>query len=137
MIDAESVIRAARGWLGVPYHHQGRVRAGLDCVGLVVVVGRELGIFDPAFDYTNYGRSPDGSLDTILDRHLIRLPEPVPGCVVSIRWWKAAHHLAIYTGRNLIHSHQANGGVTEHRADGRWLKRVVSAYAYPGVDHGR
>lgn len=134
------VVRAAREWLDVPYHHQGRVRSGVDCVGLVVVVGRALGVFADNFDYTRYGRSPTGALEQILDQHLQPLPGPVPGAVVSIRWWKSAHHLGVvgeHAGRlTLIHSHHAARRVVEHTLDGRWQARVVSSYAYPGVDHG-
>ncbi len=132
-----AVVQAAQEWLRVPYHHQGRVRAGVDCVGLIVVVGKSLGLFAQDFDYGHYGRSATGELDAILDKHLVRIPEPVPGCIVSIRWWKRAHHLAIYTGRDLIHSHQSFGGVTQHRCDGRWLRRIVAAYDFPGVTRGQ
>jgi cell wall-associated NlpC family hydrolase len=51
------IVAAARGWIGVPWRHQGRSRAGVDCVGLIVVVCRELGLSD--YDSTVYGRDPD------------------------------------------------------------------------------
>ena len=46
MVTRTDIVAAARGWLGVPWRHQGRSRAGVDCVGLVVVVCRSLGLSD-------------------------------------------------------------------------------------------
>ncbi len=48
------IVAAARSWLGVKWRHQGRTRRGIDCAGLVVLVGRELGI--ATYDCTTYGR---------------------------------------------------------------------------------
>ena len=42
--DPDAIIAAARAWLGVPWRHQGRTRQGVDCAGLVVLVGREFGL---------------------------------------------------------------------------------------------
>ena len=56
--DPDTIVAAARSWLGVPWRHQGRTRQGVDCAGLVVLVGRELGLAD--YDTTAYGRRPEG-----------------------------------------------------------------------------
>ena len=41
--SGETVVRAARGWIGTPYHHQASVKGvGTDCLGLVRGVWREL-----------------------------------------------------------------------------------------------
>jgi len=57
MPTRQEVVAAARSWIGVRWQHQGRTRHGIDCVGLVVVVCRELGISD--YDSMAYGRDPD------------------------------------------------------------------------------
>ena len=62
MATRADILRVARSWLGVPFAHQGRTRRGVDCVGLVVMVARELGISD--YDFTRYERRPDGSFLT-------------------------------------------------------------------------
>lgn len=136
-LSPAEVVRVAREWIGVPFHHQGRVAAGLDCVGLLVVTARQLGIFPAHFDYTRYGPSPTGLLDDALAAHLIALPMPEPGAVVAIRWWKAKHHVGI-VGEvpgylTLIHALEANGEVSEHRLDAWHAKRVVSSYGFHGV----
>jgi cell wall-associated NlpC family hydrolase len=45
-VEPNAIIAAARSWLGVPWRHQGRTRQGVDCAGLVVLVGRGLGLDD-------------------------------------------------------------------------------------------
>lgn len=138
-MPAQAVIDEARRWLDVPYHHQGRVRAGVDCVGLIVCTGLALGVFPIGYDYTNYGRVPTGELEPALDGALVRRETLAPGCVVSIRWYEQAHHIAIVgeqAGRlTMIHSLVSMGRVREHGLAGRWVKRIVSVYGFPGVDY--
>jgi cell wall-associated NlpC family hydrolase len=54
----DRVAAEARKWIGTPWLHQGRNEHGIDCVGLVVVVARALGVSD--YDFGNYSRNPDG-----------------------------------------------------------------------------
>jgi NlpC/P60 family putative phage cell wall peptidase len=43
MVTREAIVKAARGWLGTPYHHQASVKgAGSDCLGLIRGIWREL-----------------------------------------------------------------------------------------------
>ena len=36
MIERETIVRCARGWLGTPYHHQASMKSvGCDCLGLI------------------------------------------------------------------------------------------------------
>jgi len=51
------IVAAARALDGARWRHQGRSPAGVDCVGLVVLVCRGLGLSD--YDSTVYGRDPD------------------------------------------------------------------------------
>lgn len=55
---ADAIVAEARTWLGVPWRHQGRSRAGVDCAGLVVLVARALELAD--YDSTAYGRRAQG-----------------------------------------------------------------------------
>lgn len=57
MVARADIVKAARSWLGVPWRHQGRSKAGLDCAGLVVVVAHGLGLSD--HDERGYGRRPE------------------------------------------------------------------------------
>lgn len=45
MPNSEAIVAAAREWVGTPYRHQQRVKDwGVDCAGLILGVGIELGI---------------------------------------------------------------------------------------------
>ena len=57
-VSADRLVAQARSYLGVPWRHQGRTRAGIDCAGLVVLVARDLGLTD--YDSTAYGRRAQG-----------------------------------------------------------------------------
>lgn len=65
MLEREDIIAEARRWIGTPWRHQGRSRSGVDCVGLVVLVARNVGL-EPE-DVTGYARRQDGRA---LLRHL-------------------------------------------------------------------
>lgn len=126
---------AARGYLGVPWVHQGRSRVGLDCIGLPVLAWADCG--RPVADVTTYGRSPHGGL---LERHLrATFGPPVPktdmadGDVVAIAYKVQVRHLGIVGtypsgGLSLIHTDQMVGRVTEHRIDAAWLDRIKAVY---------
>ncbi|PWJ93517.1 NlpC/P60 family protein [Mesorhizobium loti] len=56
-MSAEAFVAAARGFLGVPWVHQGRTDKGMDCVGLIVLSMRAIGIDAPLA--ADYGRMQD------------------------------------------------------------------------------
>lgn len=134
MIPAR-VIDEARGWVGVPFRHQGRDYSGIDCVGLPIVVGQSLGLFDQRLDIANYGRLPTGELVERLREHCRPIPKAVPGALVVIAWTKIAAHVAVFTGETLIHAYESVGRVVEHGYRGRWIRMTHSAWALPGVEY--
>ena len=135
-VEPEAIVAAARGWLGTPWRHQGRLKGvAVDCAGLVVGVGRELGLL--AFDTRAYGRIPDGQrLRALCDQHLRPKPvaEVAPGDVLLLRFTRHPQHLALAGDRgtpfSLIHAYAEAGACVEHGADAKWLRRIVAAYAY-------
>lgn len=86
-----AVVRAARAWVGTPYHHLGDVRGvGVDCAMLLVRVFVDTGVL-PAFDPRPY--SPQWHLNRDaeaylgwLDRWGRPVDEPLPGDVGLWRW---------------------------------------------------
>ena len=54
------VVKFARSYVGTRWAHCGRSRSGLDCVGLLVCVGRDLGL--EIEDLTGYKRTPDSKV---------------------------------------------------------------------------
>lgn len=55
-MNDEKLVEVARSYLGVKWKHQGRSRAGVDCVGLVIIALHDCGI--PINARANYGRTP-------------------------------------------------------------------------------
>lgn len=55
---ANDIIYVANALVGVPYRHQGRNQNGVDCAGLIVVVGQMLDLMTDE-EKRNYPRRPD------------------------------------------------------------------------------
>jgi cell wall-associated NlpC family hydrolase len=133
----------AREWLGVRFQHQGRTDAGLDCAGLVIVVGKALGALPEDLDVTAYARRPDGrSLVEHCREHLqpIALSRLTVGDVAVFRIESDPQHLAIVGehpsgGFSMIHAYAPSRKVVENRMDTVWQSRLVAAFRYrlPGA----
>lgn len=138
-MTGDDVVATARGWLGVPFLHQGRSRSGVDCAGLVICVGRELGELATDFDVNGYRRSPDGSMLRECDARLVAISAPEPGAVAMMRFSEEPQHLAFvvpyrHGGFAILHALQKSGRVVEHRLDPLWRGRIVRLFRFPGVD---
>jgi NlpC/P60 family putative phage cell wall peptidase len=128
----ERMIAAARGCLGTPFHHQGRMPGvGLDCIGLIVVAARAVGI--EVRDTFDYGRRPDGvSLIAGLERHGLRRVDDVDaGCVLVFRYDHQPQHVALTTARDrMIHSFAPARAVVETGIGDYWRRRLVGVYGF-------
>ena len=131
--DTELSIKA-RGWLGVPFRHQGRSRYGVDCLGLLVKLAEELQLTsreNNAFwseDRTDYGHYPN-ALELLSETDSI-----VPGVVLLLEVDRRATHLGIASkysqgGMGLIHAYAPARKVIEEPLSSYWLGRVVSAFS--------
>lgn len=130
----DTLIAAARECLDTPFAHQGRLPGqALDCAGVAVHVARSLGLQpeEPAA----YGRLPH---DTMLEAWLERQPflERVAlatmrgGDLLLMRFKTEPQHLAVFTGKNIIHAYEAVGRVVEHGLDPKWSRRIVKVYRF-------
>lgn len=138
-----AVVACARGWLGTPFHHQARLKGtGVDCVGLIIGVARELGLVAPDFDVEAYPRIPDGtSLMHLVALHMRALPvdEPLqPGHVVVVRFGAEPQHLGIladyrHGGLSIVHAAASPGRVIETRLMWSTAMQFVAAFSLPGV----
>lgn len=134
-------VTEARTWIGTPYRHLGRSRGvAVDCAGVLIGTARALAL--STFDTRGYSATPHAdTLRRLCDDHMARIPfgDAQPGDVLLLAWDLEPQHLAIVGdypggGRSLIHAWAAMGRCAEHRMDSVWVRRVVQAYAVPGVE---
>ena len=137
-MDRWDIIKAARSYLGTPFHHLGRVKGvGVDCVGMVAGVLSSMGV--PYVDLPVYSRQPDGfTLERELDSCLVAIDRHhiLPGDVLSF-WYQYRNkpcHVGIATDIGVIHTNAAIGKVVEHHLDDFWAKRISRVYQLPGVE---
>jgi len=110
----------------------------VDCAGLLICVAHDLGLSD--YDVDGYPRVPDGvSMQAILGAEMIPIDvdDAGPGDVLLFGFYRHAQHLGIITRKDpayIIHAHQPNEKVIEHRLDSVWRKRVRGAYRFRGVN---
>jgi len=133
-VSRAEIVAAARSYMGVRWHHQGRTRAGIDCIGLVIAVARDLGL--STYDITGYSRTPDGvALRRVMAEQLVRVDHMRPGAVLLFSFFGSPLHAAIVTEPgNMVHAFANARRVVEHRIDAVWRQRLFSVFDYPGVD---
>jgi len=133
-MDIDRFVQELRRWEGVPFHHQGRNRYGIDCVGLAIVALAEQGIVveTPA----NYSRSAQGRalLDRIEGSGLVERAEPLqpiePGDILVFRIGEDPQHVAVALGDGwMIHS-ATRTGVGTVCLSPMWLDRLVARYGW-------
>lgn len=138
----DEVVREARSWLGVPYRERGRSRIGIDCIGLLVVVGQAFQV--PHVDHADYGAWPDPHhrILRVLGQYLDRAPVdgPLPGTIGVFAEGRLPGHVGFFSEQHghthLIHA-RTGGPVTEqqYRPLGpRRAFRLVALFAFPGLE---
>jgi NlpC/P60 family putative phage cell wall peptidase len=133
----KAVVKAARGWIGTPYHHQQSAKGvGVDCLGLVRGVWREL-CGTEAEAIPNYGSSWKTGGEDLLLKALRRHMEPVSrtsaGRVLAFRYQQGqpACHVAIATSAStMIHAYHERA-VMEVEVSPWWMRRCVGAFEFP------
>lgn len=133
----EDFIAAARARIGTVWRHQGRDENGLDCVGLVVVAARAVGI--EGQDLPNYSRANISQFRKRIYAHT----EPVRGVprsgdLVIIREHIAPIHIGILViedgVRSIIHASTFRRSVVEDPMDAEVDERVIAYRAIAGME---
>lgn len=153
METGEAIAAAARSWIGTRFHHQGRMKragsnpGGVDCLGLLVGVAKELGLkckqgnWLADADVCDYGHIPDGRklkerlsclLDEVTDPDAMQV-----GDILLMRFEREPQHLAIVSshpsgGKGMIHAYASARRVTEQRLDDLWRLRIIGVYRIAG-----
>ena len=136
----DEVVLEARKWLGVPWRHQGRSITGVDCIGLIIMVGTALNV--PHEDKTGYAHQPQ---DRTFLNHLRKFLTPVsytdtrPGTVGVFKQSHFPCHVGIFSEKNgichLINSRVDRGTVVEeHYIPDFDTFRLVERLAFPGLE---
>lgn len=139
MTTRAEVVAAARKYLGARWRHQARGDDALDCVGLLVRVGRDLGIADVRV--ADYKQHPDAAkIMEAAGRYMRPIPvrDFAAGDALVLRFGSAPQHFGIVGdyfggGFSLIHAYRGADKVVEHRLDDVWRRRIVAAYSLPGI----
>ncbi len=151
----ERVVVCARGFLGTRFHHQGRLKrtqshlGGIDCLGLLVEVARELDLRGmdggplAALDRTDYGHYPDtAALVLGLGRALMPVDKASlrPGDIALFTIEGQAQHMGIISATRaenamkdtasfgLIHAYAPARAVVEHALDAWWRARMAALF---------
>ena len=139
-ITPAQIVAAARAHLGAPFRHQGRSAAGMDCVGLLVLVARALR--HPHQDVTGYTRRATGMgfLKHFQD-HLDEIAPATarPGDVLVFVETVYPCHTGILSTvdgtdiPHLIHAHALRGRVLEEPFVSEWPAKLRFAFRFRTV----
>lgn len=136
-ITRTEIIDQARSYLGVRFSRSGRSRTGIDCVGLLTMVGRDLGLdIEDILNY-NFEPKPDVFLNIIRSQ-----TEPVPmnaykaGNIVLLRQSIYPMHCGIIgrkpEGLTVINANMHERKVVEQPiAD--WRNEIIELRDYKGI----
>lgn len=129
------ISKAALAMVGTPFHAQGRMpHIGLDCIGVVVCVARELGL--PHSDVAAYPMRPNGMLRPILEEQLVRAHrEPLEGDVLLMSFAGEPHHVAVMVdGDRIVHAYATVRKCVVQSYTDHWRAKVRAVYEFPGVE---
>lgn len=132
----EEFAAAALTWVGVPWHHQGRSRHGVDCAGLPEAILREAGQLPEGYHYPlNYGRYPGEEMQRVFEQWCARLEGPCEGCLVQMKGLGQSlpSHVAILVGDCIVHAYSKVGRVVCQPYREPWVRLTVSYWRAPGV----
>ena len=137
----DKVIELARTYLGVAWRHQGRTRHGIDCAGLVLLVGKELELLAPELDVIGYARRPNKFTFLVPFRENMNekpLAEARCGDVLIFADGPYPCHTGFLTEKynvpHFIHAYAGMRKVLEQPYDERWKGKATHCFEYRGVD---
>ena len=131
------VIRAAREWLGTPYHHCARIKkAGADCAMFPLTVYQECGVLPADFQPPVYSmqwhlhHSEEIYLQTIAPFTQEKSSSPLPADFVVFKFGRAFSHGAIVVSWPLIiHSCIPHGVLlSDALSDGELIGREIKIF---------
>jgi len=135
-LTPDRVVSIARTYLGVPYKHQGRTLAGLDCVGFLKLIAHDLGI-RPKDEYgygVNVGQAKS---EAIVRDHCNQVPrsQRQPGDLVLMHIdSEEPQHWAMSTDAGIIHAcAKFPRQVVEHSLSEDLKRKIRKVYRLRGM----
>lgn len=142
MATRAKLIAVARTWIDVPAIASGAQRRGVNCLGLLVGVVRELGGFEKLVEeaekHVGFRRpaTPKDMLHKLVSSKYFRTVRPIelqPGNFVLLSTREGPQHVALVTEPGIIlHAAQEKKKVIEHRIPEGW--RVVREFEFVGIE---
>ena len=137
-----AIVAAARRWIGTPYQHQASlIHIGCDCLGLVRGVWREVVGPEPEAPppYTPDWAEAQETETLLLAAHRHFQPVAVDAfregdaLLFRFRDHLPAKHVGVaVNATHMVHAHEG-ACVAEVAIGPHWRKRIVGAFAFPGV----
>jgi len=134
------IVKAARRWIGTPYHDQASVRGvGCDCLGLLRGVWRDVVGPEP-MPVPPYSRDwgEAGPVEVLAEAaraamQELEVSEARSGDVILFRMRAGAiaKHVGILSGGGrFIHAYERTGVIEEHLTPA-WQRRIAFAFRFP------
>jgi len=137
MITRDEITRTARTYLGSKWKHRGRNRIGVDCVGLILCIARDLGIEAQDVD-REYKRTPEIELflDQLKRQTVAGSVRNIrPGSILVLNQGPYPCHCGIVTPGPqplVLHASVAKRCVVEEHIE-RHFSTIREVREYPGV----
>lgn len=131
------IIPEARKLIGTPFTHQGRnPSVGLDCIGFVLAVLKNIGVDLSDKDELGYSRIPSTFLlqeKFQASLFSIEKDQMQEGDIFLMRFGKFPQHTGFitqYDSNNfgVIHCYQQVGKITEHLLNDSWRSKIINIY---------
>jgi cell wall-associated NlpC family hydrolase len=134
------IVALAKTYLGTPWRHQGRTRQSIDCVGLPIVVGRELGLhsYPDTLRYSRLSTGPE--LLKPFEEHCNRIRDLsglLPGDIVIFKDTLFPQHVGIMSSKtNVIHATVHKRRVVEEPLVGDFRRQLLRGYRFKVFGNG-
>lgn len=133
------IVEEARTYLGDRWRHQGRTHDGIDCAGLIIVVGNKLKLID--YEAGNYPRRTSGGMfcDYFAEAGLITksIPRAEPGDILLTKDSDLPCHCGFVTMKrgklHFLHATAARRKVVEEPLE-HWLPKATHLFEFPGLE---
>lgn len=142
MTTRAQIVEQALTYKDVPWRHMGRSRKGVDCIGLLICVGRDLGLCAPDFDTPPYSKHPDGRMLEGFAEHCDRIPTHAirPGSMLVFSYYGSPYHTAIVidpdTGAMVHALASARRCIVDLISNKQYGRTLIGAWDYRGVTDG-